>query len=94
MRQPTYLGPPSPGMQRRNLSGLLDDGPANLDQLKRLTRAGMGPCQGRRCREQIALTVACASGIPAETLPLAGYRAPDPPPAAQGAAPRPRSTGT
>ena len=76
VRQPTYLGPPSPGMRGRELSGLLRDGPANLDQLKRLTRAGMGPCQGRRCREQIALTVACASGVSAKDIPLAGYRAP------------------
>ena len=27
---------------------------AIIDQVKRLTRAGMGPCQGRRCREQVA----------------------------------------
>ena len=33
----------------------------NPDQIKRLTRAGMGHCQGRRCREQIALTLAVAS---------------------------------
>ena len=76
VRQPTYLGPPSSGLQRRDLAGLLRDGPANLDQIKRLTRAGMGPCQGRRCREQIALTVACASGVSAGDIPLAGYRAP------------------
>ena len=76
VRQPTYLGPPSEGMAARDLGGLLADGPANPDQIKRLTRAGMGPCQGRRCREQIALTLANAANVSAETLPLAGYRAP------------------
>lgn len=76
VRQPTYLGPPSPGMARRRLAGLLQDGPVNQDQIKRLTRACMGACQARRCREQVALTLACASNQSAEDIPLAGYRAP------------------
>ena len=76
VRQPTYLGPPSPGMVRRPLAELLQDGPVNQDQIKRLTRACMGACQARRCREQVALTLACASNQSAADIPLAGYRAP------------------
>jgi thioredoxin reductase len=76
VRQPAYLGPPSPAMAQRDLGRLLEDGPANPDQIKRLTRACMGPCQARRCREQIAIALACASNQSAESLPLAGYRAP------------------
>jgi thioredoxin reductase len=76
VRPPAYLGPPSPAMQGRDLRRLLDDGPANPDQIKRLTRAMMGPCQGRRCREQAALAIACASNTPPQRMPLAGYRAP------------------
>jgi len=76
VRQPAYLGEPSAGMAARDLGRLLEDGPANPDQIKRLTRAGMGPCQGRRCREQVALTLACATNESAERVPLAGYRAP------------------
>jgi len=76
VRQPDYLGPPSEAMGRRDLGGLLEDGPANQDQIKRLTRACMGPCQARRCREQVALTLACASNQSAARVPLAGYRAP------------------
>ena len=76
VRQPAYLGPPTDGLAARDLGRLLEDGPANQDQVKRLTRAGMGPCQGRRCREQIALTLACAANVAAESIPLAGYRAP------------------
>ena len=73
---PRYLGERTPGSQAHDLAALLVDGPANPDQIKRLTRAGMGPCQGRRCREQVALTLAQASKItPAET-PLASHRAP------------------
>ncbi len=76
VRQPDYLGPPSPGMAARDLGAVLQDGPANPDQIKRLTRAGMGPCQGRRCREQVALTLAGAANTPVSAIPLAGYRAP------------------
>ena len=61
VRQPDYLGPPSAAMAARDLGRLLEDGPANQDQIKRLTRAGMGPCQARRCREQVALILACTS---------------------------------
>jgi thioredoxin reductase len=76
VRQPDYLGRPSEGMARRDLGRLLEDGPANQDQIKRLTRACMGPCQARRCREQVALALACASNQDAAQIPLAGYRAP------------------
>jgi thioredoxin reductase len=76
VRQPDYLGPPPPALAPRDLGRLLEDGPANPDQIKRLTRACMGPCQARRCREQVALILACASNASAERVPLAGYRAP------------------
>jgi thioredoxin reductase len=76
VRAPRYLGEPTESAARRSLGSLLADGPANQDQVKRLTRAGMGPCQGRRCREQIALTLAKASGVSPADIPLASYRAP------------------
>jgi NADPH-dependent 2,4-dienoyl-CoA reductase/sulfur reductase-like enzyme len=46
------------------------------DVVKRLTRAGMGPCQGRRCREQIAALVALSAGSALADIPLATYRPP------------------
>jgi thioredoxin reductase len=76
VRQPAYLGPPSNKMGARDLETLAGDGPINQDQIKRLTRACMGVCQARRCREQVALTLAVAAEVPVETIPLAGYRAP------------------
>jgi thioredoxin reductase len=76
VKPPTYLGPPSPAQASRDLARLLEDGPPNQDQIKRLTRACMGPCQARRCREQVALTLACASNAGPADVPLAGYRAP------------------
>jgi len=75
-RPPRYLGWDSPQMQARNLGTLLRDGPLNQDQIKRLTRAGMGPCQSRRCREQVGLLLAQAAGISVEQIPLPTFRPP------------------
>jgi thioredoxin reductase len=76
VRQPAYLGPPSNKMAERDIATLAHDGPVNQDQVKRLTRACMGVCQARRCREQVALTLAVATDTPVADIPLAGYRAP------------------
>jgi thioredoxin reductase len=76
VQPPRYLGPVSPPMRARSLGSLGQDGPINPDQIKRLTRAGMGPCQGRRCREQVALLLAESGDVPVDTIPLASYRAP------------------
>jgi thioredoxin reductase len=76
VQPPRYLGCASDKMAARDAKTLRDDGPLNPDQIKRLTRAGMGPCQGRRCREQIALLLAIESGAPLAAIPLASYRAP------------------
>jgi thioredoxin reductase len=59
----------------RDLRSLLGDRP-HPDQVKRLTRAGMGTCQGRRCREQVAALLALASGLPYDGVAPASYRAP------------------
>ena len=73
---PRYLGCKSDKVAARNSKTLLADGPLHPDQIKRLTRAGMGVCQGRRCREQIALTLAIDSRAAVSEIPLASYRAP------------------
>jgi thioredoxin reductase len=76
VQPPRYLGPPAAPMRARNVGTLGQDGPLNPDQVKRLTRAGMGPCQGRRCREQVALLLAEAGDVPVDTIALASYRPP------------------
>ena len=68
LRPPRYLGCPGGGGGRST--------PSNPDVVKRLTRAGMGPCQGRRCREQIAALLALEGNVPLEDVPLATYRTP------------------
>ena len=75
-RPPRYLGWKSPQMSARDLGTLLRDGPLNQDQIKRLTRAGMGPCQGRRCREQVGLLLAQAAGTSVDQIPLPTFRPP------------------
>jgi octopine oxidase subunit A len=48
------------------------DGHGDSNQVKFLTRCGMGPCQGRQCAEAVAQIVAVASG---EKIPESGlYR--------------------
>jgi thioredoxin reductase len=76
VEHPAYLGPIPPAMAARDLTSLAADGPVHPDQIKRLTRACMGPCQARRCREQVALTLAVSTGGEVRDIPLAGYRAP------------------
>jgi thioredoxin reductase len=58
------------------LSSVDPEGAPNPDVVKRLTRAGMGPCQGRRCREQIAALMALGTGSALADIPLATYRPP------------------
>jgi len=76
VRPPRYLGWPEDRRNRRDLRELLGDGTPNPDQVKRLTRAGMGLCQGRRCREQVAALLALGGGTALGEIPLATYRAP------------------
>lgn len=75
VQPPNYLARP-PAMCARSLETLLEDGPTNPDQIKRLTRAGMGVCQGRRCRDQVAMLLAIEADVAFGTIPLATHRAP------------------
>ena len=76
VKPPRYLKWESPQMDARSLDTMLRDGPVNQDQIKRLTRAGMGPCQSRRCREQVALLLATATGTSIDRIPLPSFRPP------------------
>ncbi len=75
VQPPAYLDRPA-AQAARSLASLAADGPAHPDQIKRLTRAGMGPCQGRRCRTQVVCLLAEATGVPVEHVPVASFRAP------------------
>ncbi|WP_406857792.1 FAD-dependent oxidoreductase [Alsobacter sp. KACC 23698] len=76
VRPPRYLDWTTERRNDRSLAALLGEGPPHPDQVKRLTRAGMGPCQGRRCREQVSALLALSGAAPLSAVPLASYRAP------------------
>jgi thioredoxin reductase len=76
LRPPRYLGAQTDRRNARDLRSLLGDEPPNPDQVKRLTRAGMGLCQGRRCREQVTGLLALASGTEYGRIPAATHRSP------------------
>jgi NADPH-dependent 2,4-dienoyl-CoA reductase/sulfur reductase-like enzyme len=76
VRPPRYLDAKPDRRNTRELTSLLGNGPPNPDQVKRLTRAGMGLCQGRRCREQVAALLALGANVPLAEVPLAAHRAP------------------
>lgn len=88
VRPPRYLDWQAASNRAPTLEALLGEGPPHPDQIKRLTRAGMGPCQGRRCREQVQALLALQSALPLAAIPLAGYRAPVRPLPLAAAAPR------
>ena len=75
VQPPRYLDRPE-RMAARSLATLIADGPPHPDQIKRLTRAGMGQCQGRRCREQVRCLLAKADGVSLDQIPVASFRAP------------------
>jgi hypothetical protein len=58
------------------LPGLSESGQASQDLVKRLTRAGMGHCQGRRCRDHSAMLLADSAARDLSTIRPASYRAP------------------
>ena len=58
---------------------VIADGFRTLDEIKRFTRAGMGPCQGRTCRLLIAQELSRYYGIPMEEILLPTFRPPERP---------------
>ena len=75
VQPPGYLLRPEK-LGARSLGTLLEDGPPDAEQVKRLTRAGMGVCQGRRCREQVSLLLAMAANLPPAAAPRGNWRVP------------------
>ena len=46
----------------------IDKGYRSFDELKRILRVGMGPCQGRGCKDIILRELSRATGKPIEAL--------------------------
>ncbi|MTI81098.1 MAG: (2Fe-2S)-binding protein [Firmicutes bacterium] len=57
----------------------IDNGVTDLEQLKRMLRVGMGPCQGRTCTPIIIRELSVATGKPVGEVPLTTFRPPTSP---------------
>jgi len=63
-------------ISRERILACIADGYNTLDEIKRVTRAGMGPCQGRTCRNLIAAELSRAYDIPMEEVMMTTFRPP------------------
>ena len=61
---------------REQILNCITEGYETLDEIKRVTRAGMGPCQGRTCRHLIATELSRIKNIPMEEVIMTTYRPP------------------
>ena len=64
---------------RQQILDCIADGYKTIDEIKRVTRAGMGPCQGRTCRQLIAMELSRAYGVPMEDVLMPTFRPPTKP---------------
>ena len=55
---------------------MYQDGYRTIDEIKRVTRAGMGPCQGRTCRMLIAQELSSYYKLPLEEVLMPTFRPP------------------
>ena len=63
-------------ISREEILDCIAGGYETLDEIKRVTRAGMGPCQGRTCRNLIAAELSRVYGMPPEDILMPTFRPP------------------
>ena len=63
-------------ISRAELHEWIARGMTSIDELKRMTRATMGPCQGRTCRQLIMQEIAAVTGQPMEAVTMPTFRQP------------------
>ena len=61
---------------REMILACIAEGYETLDEIKRVTRAGMGPCQGRTCRQLITSELSRSYGVPLDEAPMSTFRPP------------------
>jgi len=64
---------------RERILACIADGYETIDEIKRVTRAGMGSCQGRTCRNLIAVELSRIYRVPPEELLMPTFRPPTKP---------------
>ncbi|NYB74152.1 MULTISPECIES: (2Fe-2S)-binding protein [Sedimentibacter] len=60
----------------KELHDLLDSGITSMEEIKRLSRGTMGPCQGKTCRDLIAKEIANYLNKDMSEIDMPTYRAP------------------
>ncbi|MCJ7836533.1 (2Fe-2S)-binding protein [Cuneatibacter sp. NSJ-177] len=66
-------------LTREQILECIEGGCHTIDEIKRVTRAGMGPCQGRTCRMLIAQELSNYYHIPLEDVLMPTFRPPTKP---------------
>lgn len=66
-------------LTREDILACIRSGCRTIDEIKRVTRAGMGPCQGRTCRMLIAQELAAYYKVPMEEVLMPTFRPPTKP---------------
>jgi bacterioferritin-associated ferredoxin len=58
------------------IRSLIHKGYTSFDEIKRLSRVGMGPCQSKNCGPIVLKEISVMTGISMETLTMGTYRQP------------------
>jgi len=58
------------------IEALIDSGVTDIEEIKRLLRIGMGPCQGRTCIPLVMAILARRTGKKPDEIPLPRARVP------------------
>ncbi len=58
---------------------LIEKGYQTPDEIKRLSRCGMGQCQGRTCRNLVLQEIGAATGREGKDIPMSTFRPPTKP---------------
>lgn len=60
----------------KEIQDLISNGYTSIDEIKRISRCGMGPCQGRGCRQLVAQEISGATGQSLAELKVPKFRQP------------------
>ncbi len=61
---------------QKEIEDLIDQGITDIEMIKRITRIGMGPCQGRTCIPLVAGIIARKTGKKVEEINIPATRIP------------------
>jgi len=63
-------------LTRQDIKNFIEQGYTTFDEIKRVSRAGMGPCQGRTCMPLIMKEISQITAKPIDKIRPGTYRPP------------------